>query len=353
MTVRRGIAASIWLACMAGVALAGDAPAVVAPDVPPSPSTAPGIRIWPDPAFTHWPAIAYNDESRNVAFSVPVKNPGTPGSICWQGSKPLPFTLPTGDDSRSGLVPLPLIAGTHEATVVLEGKETKLTLVMADAREPWPLADLKNGFPVDAKGRPVVLLDRRRDLKDERLWKFVDGVDVRPEGRAWIVGDPLEAMGSDLWAGLDAEPHPAIDERYPQHAVLVALAKLPREAAAMPRSIVWCPGNQVLFGGAWSAEEERMLGVIRTRCQHLGVMPRLILALPPMPVDENLRALAKDRRELLMRSASLLSWVVIDLAKAAGDPEQANRVAASVYTRYPLKDAQERMRGVLREALAR
>jgi len=332
---------------------AASAPPAVNPAIPPSPSTAPGLRIWPDPAFTHWPAIAYPDEGRNLAFSLPVKTAGTAGTIGWNGEKPLPFVLPSGADSISGLLPLPLIAGRHAATVTLDGKQFPLAVVLADAREAWPITELRNGFPVDAKGTPVVLLDRRRDLREERLWPLLGGAADRPTGRVWLVGDPLEAMGSELWSGLDAEAHPALDERYPQHAVLVALAKLPAEPMAVPRTIVWSPGNQVLFGGAWSPEEERVLGLLRSRLEHLQVKPQLILALPPLPVDEHLRAQATERRELLQRAANLLGWVVIDLAKAAGDPAQANLVAAGVFTRYPLREAQERMRAVLREALQR
>jgi hypothetical protein len=328
-------------------------PPAANPAIPPSPSTAPGLRLWPDPAFTHWPAIAYADEARNLAFSLPVKTAGAAGTIGWNGEKPLAFVLPSGADSISGLLPLPLTAGRHLATVVLDGKQFPLAVVLADAREAWPLAELRNGFPVDGSGTPVVLLDRRRDLREERLWPLLGGTADRPAARAWLVGDPLEAMGATLWDGLDAEAHPASDERYPQHAVLVALARLPAEAKGVPRTIVWSPGNQVLFGGAWSAEEERVLGLVRTRLEHLQVKPQLILALPPLPVDEHLRAQAAERRELLQRAANLLGWVVIDLAKAAGDPAQANLVAAGVYTRYPLREAQERMRTVLRDALSR
>jgi hypothetical protein len=109
----------------------------------------------------------------------------------------------------------------------------------------------------------------------------------------------------------------------------------------------------VLFGGAWSPEEERILGVIRTRCERLGVMPRLILALPPWPLDQRLRDQAKERREVLVHSATRLSWAVIDLARAAGEPEEANKVAPEVFTRYPLGEAQMRMRRALKDALER
>jgi hypothetical protein len=328
------------------------------PLVPPSPSTAPGVRIWPDPAFTHWPAVTYPDEARNVAFSLPVRKPGTAGTIGWSAGQPMPFTLPANADSISGLLPLPSGPGTHEAVVKLDGKDSRIPLVIADAREPWPLAELRNGFPVDAKGVAVVLSDRRRGTKDERVWSLLDGSDARPAGRPLLVGDPLEAMGGDAWRDLDADARPALDERYPQHAVLVALAAVLTErpatgAKGLPRTIIWCPGNQVLFGGAWSPEEERLLGVIRTRCERLGAMPRLVLALPPWPLDQRLREQAKERREVLVRSATRLSWAVVDLARAAGEPEEANKVAPDVFTRYPLGEAQARMKRALKESLER
>jgi hypothetical protein len=333
--------------------------AVATPPIPPSPSTAPGIRIWPDPRFTHWPPIVYRDETRNVAFALPVKKGGTAGTISWEAQTPLPFTLPTDAESISGLLPLPSTIADHRATVAIDSGSFPIVLRVCDAREAWPITALGgNGFPVDADGRAVVLQDRRRGTREERVWSFLDAGDVRPVGRAVLVGDALEALGARVWDGLDADARPASDERYPHHAVLVALATLlgdgsgePRQR--LPRTIVWSPGNQTLLGGAWSAEEERVLGAVRTRCERLGVLPRLILALPPLPVEAHLQARAAERRDLLLRSANRLGWVVVDLARAAGAPEEANRVAPQVFTTYPLAPAQERMRAALQDALAR
>jgi hypothetical protein len=349
-------------ATLALTAQAADAPApapalvpapVAAPPVPvvpPSPSTAPGIRIWPDPAFTHWPAIAYGDEARNIAFSLPVKVANVKGRIGWDGEPALDFTTPDKAESISGLLPLPTGSGLHRATVTIVEHAWPLAVRVADAREEWPIASLKNGFPVDAQGVPVVLADRRRNLSAERQFTLLDGVLPRGTGRTLVVGDRLEAMGGDVWSGLDADQRPALDERYPQHAVLLALAKLPDP---LPRTIVWCPGNQVLHGGAWSAEEERVLGVLRSRCEQLGALPRLILALPPLPLDANLRTQAEDRRDQLLRSATLLQWTVVDLGRVAGDPEQANRVAEGVFARYPVGAAQQRMREALKQVVER
>lgn len=357
---------ALVLGCLACCASAGEAiapaPAPVAPPitapVPPSPSTAPGIRIWPDPRFTHWPPVVYRDEARNVAFALPVKKPGVAGTIAWEGQTPLPFTLPSDAESISGLLPLPANIADHRATVAIDSGSFPIVLRVCDAREAWPISALRGGFPVDADGRAVVLQDRRRGTREERVWSFLDGGEVRPTGRVLLVGDALEALGSRVWDGLDADGRPASDERYPHHAVLVALAAIlgdgpgePRQR--LPRTLVWSPGNQTLHGGAWSAEEERVLGLVRTRCERLGVMPRLVLALPPLPVEGHLQARAAERRDLLLRSANRLGWVVVDLARAAGAPEEANRVAPQVFTTYPLAPAQERMRAALRDALAR
>jgi hypothetical protein len=322
-------------------------------DIPPSPSTVPGVRIWPDPAFTHWPSIAYAQEERNLAFSLPVREAGVAGSIAWQGGTPLPFVLPADTDSISGLIDLPTAIGAHVAEVRIGDRTWHLQLDLADARLAWPMVALRNGFPVDAAGVAVVLSDHRRDLADERLFSLLEGGYARPHGTPWLVGDPLAALGDDAWRGLAAEAHPAMDERYPLNAVLVALAALPTAPSQLPRTIIWCPGNQALFGGAWTSEEERLLGALRTRCEHLGAMPRLVLALPPLPVDADLQAQAQERRELLQRSAVLLQWVVLDLAPVCGDPAQANQVAPGVTTRNPCGAAQERIRAALREALAR
>lgn len=334
------------------------AEAPVLPPVPPSPSTAPGIRIWPDPRFSHWPPIVYRDEPRNVAFALPVKKPGAAGTIGWDATPvPLPFTLPTDAESISGLLALPEKLGTHRATVTIESGSFPIDLRIVDARERWPIVRLDNGYPVDAEGHPVVLQDRRRGTREERVWSLLDGGDPRPDGRAVLVGDPLEALGSGVWDGLDADPRPASDERYPHHAVLMSLAAVlgdaTKDSKAWPRTIVWCPGNQSLLGGAWSPEEERVLGAVRTRCERLGIAPRLVLALPPLPVEVHLQARAAERRDLLLRSANRLGWVVVDLARAAGAPEEANRVAPQVFTTYPLAPAQERMRAALRDALVR
>lgn len=319
------------------------------PVIPPSPSTASGLRIWQDPHFTHWPAVIYADEERNASFELPVRKAGVTGAVGWKGQQQLPITLPADTDRISGLLAVPNTLGIFEATIAIAEKSWTLPLRICDAKEAWPFKALSNGFPVDAEGRPVVLLDRRRDPASERKWGLLSKSLPRPIGKALIVGDPMEALGKPLWDGLDADQRVVSDDRYPQHAVLVSLASMPDP---LPRSLVWCPGNQALFGGAWSAEEERLFGLLRTRCEGLGAMPTMILVLPPTPMNQELAERAHERREQLTRSAVSLSWVVIDCDQAAGPPEKANLVGEHAYTRYPNGEAQARVRKAIADALA-
>lgn len=327
---------------------AASGPAAAPRAMPPSPSTAPGVRIWPDPRLTHWPAIVYEREERNVSFELPVKRAGVSGSAGWRGGKALPFVLPENTERISGLLPLPTETGQHTAEIQIEGVVTALRLRIVDIRQPWPIEALRDGFPVDAENQPVVLVDRRRDPGSELKWRVLAASLARPVGRPLLVGDPLAALGGDAWQGLDAEPRPALDERFPQHAVLAALAQL---SDPLPRTVVWSPGNQVLHGGAWSAEEERLFGAIRSRFEAAGVLPRLVLLLPPTPLDAGLQEQARQRRELLQRSAGFLGWTVLDADRVAGNAAEANRVGEGVFTRYPHGAAQERLRRALADVL--
>ncbi len=327
--------------------VAGEAPKPG--DIPPSPSSVSGERIWPDPHFTHWPPIIYHDESRNLSFELPVRQTGVPGSIGWEGKERLPFTLDAEGDRISGLIPAPKGDGGHVAEVTIADRTWKLPVRLADVAEPWPLAALVDGFPVDDVGRPVLLVDGRRDPAAARKWALLSADLPRPNGRALIVGDPMEAYGDTTWSGLDADQRIALDERYPHHAAMVALANLPDP---LPRTLVWSPGNQALFGAGWSPEEERVLAALRSRFEGSRQMPRLVLVLPPVPIDEELRELAAQRRDLLSRSAAFLSWSVIDVERLAGPAEQANRIADQVFTRYPTGEAQARVRAAIALALA-
>ena len=349
------IAGGLGLTALGAADAGADAPATTVetpapplPPMPPSPSSVPGIRIWPEPAFTHWPAIAYADETRNLSFALPNQKPGQSGTIGWRGGEMMPITMPTEGDSASGLLPLSLDIGTHTAQVVLGAASWPLVVRIADVRQPWPLARLQDGFPVDEHGVPVVLLDRRRRANEERKWSLTRAHSPRPEGRALMVGDPMEALGVSLFDGQDAVCRTALDQRYPSHAVLVALSDL-----GLPRTVVWCPGNQELFGAGWSEEEERVMGALRSRCDALGILPRLVLIAPPVPVDESLKDIAAKRRDLLISSAISQGWVVIDAEAVVGPAETANRVQDGLFTRYPCGAAQARLIAAIRTELTR
>jgi hypothetical protein len=347
---------SAWTAEMP--ALVGGAAA----KVPPSPSTVSGERIWPAPALTHWPAVVYADEQRNVAFSLPVRSPGASGSIGWQGQPALSFTLPRNLERISGLLPLPLAVAIYRAELTIAGAPAlSLPLRVAAASAPWPMTALREGFLVDEAGVPVVLLDRRRDANQERKWALVSALHKpRPNGPAVIVGDLLSGLGQSAFTGLAARVIPAVDNRHPWHAQLVALGlDMPTWAADPltkgPRTIMWSPGNQALLHNTWSPEEERFLGVVRTRCEELQCFPRLVLVLPPAPIDDRkpARQLALERRDQLRRAAANQGWVVFDVERWSGSAEDAFRIADQVYAEGPIGSARERLAAALQTELSR
>jgi hypothetical protein len=383
------------LCCVVVLGGAEDPPAEA---MPASPATVPGLRILPQPGFTHWPAIAYVDEARNAAFTIPCADPvqdakrdrpvvyvepvpraGAAGTIGWEGSEGLPFALPVSGEGSGGLIDLVLRPGRQVAVLTLAtaqplaagngwepvsrmptgpgpGLTRRMPLHIVAVEDEWPLAALRGSYPVDAEGVPVVLLDQRRTADQERRLAVLRPVPSRPAGRPLVVGDPLTALGRDAWEGLDADLRPALDERRPEHAVLVALAqalnRTPAGGAALtPRTLIWSPGNAGLLAGPWSGEEERLLRAIRGRCDALGFRPRLVLLLPPWPIG--FAEEARSRRETLRRSAAQLGWVVIDAARAAGDGEDANRVGEAVFTRYPVGEAQQAIRNLIAQELTR
>lgn len=348
-------------------------------DIPPSPgdpTVYPGLRIWQPPAFTHWPAIAFDDETRNVAFRIPIPprreldraagiersdgayhnpfgwGPGATGSIAWPGSEPLPFTLPedAAIERTSGLMPLPLSIGQRYAELIIGDGRAELPITLADARRAWPIVALENGFPVSADGTPVVLVTARPDPERQRQWGLLREPPPRPEGGVLLVGDPLEALGQTSWDGLEAEQRPVFDQRYPHHAALVALADL---SEPLPRTICWSPGNQILYAGVDPAEETRLLVALRARLVALEALPDLVVALPPLPLEADLHELAAARRERLTSAAVNAGWRVVNLERAAGDPVAATQLSPGLHTRYPIGEAADRVRAALAEALSR
>ncbi len=345
-----------------GTLWAAEVPPTVKALIPPSPSTVSGERIWPAPALTHWPAVIYGDEQRNVAFALPVRIPGATGSIGWQGQPALPFTLPTNLERISGLLPLPTAVGAYRADLAIAGAlPVGLSLRVVDAAMAWPMTTLRDGFPIDEAGVPVVLLDHRRDANQERKWALVSALQKpRPSGQALVVGDLMSGLGQSAFTALSARVIEAVDERNPWHAQLVALARdmrawIPDPVVKGPRTIMWSPGNQALLHNTWTPEEERFLGVLRTRCEELGFFPRLVLVLPPAPIDDRqpARVLAAERREQLRRAAANQGWVVFDVERWIGSAEEAFRIADQVYAEGPVGAARERLAQALQTELAR
>lgn len=323
---------------------------------PESPSKAPGTYIWDDPRLTHWPGIIYRSEERNVAFMIhnrfSKKGQLVDGSIGWPPGEQRKFTLPAQEDALrvSGLTPLPKTPGQHSALLQIGEEQFDLKLRIVDVKDAWPMASLKNGFPVDADGHPVVLRIERPESQAGKNSGLLDTFGKRPSGKAVLLGDPLAALGSDSWEGVDARRVEATDQRYPHYAVLVAMAQLEEP---YPKTLIYSPGNQALFARSWTAEEERVLQAIEQRWQILGVMPELVLALPPVPVQGYLQKQAKERRELLRRSAVFRGWSILDVEEVAGPATEANKVSEGAYTNYPIGDARIRLRDAFNKILER
>jgi hypothetical protein len=320
---------------------------------PASPSAVAGERVWPPPIFTHWPGVIYRDERRHAAVAFPLRIPGFV-SLGWQGQEAVPVEVPLRllGKLHSGLVWLPDGAGEHLVQVTLPGAETVVLplRIIEVAERHWPHDHLREGMPVDAQGRPLVLRMTRWEPEHERRWAVFAQGTPRPDGAPVLLGDPLAALGEDCWPELPAEQRlEAVDARFPQHAALVALARI-REP--WPATLIWSPGNGGLAERTWNGEDERLLGLIRARAISFGVLPRLVLLLPPLPVDADLREEATRRRELLRRTALFLSWEVLDSATPCGAPEAANRLGAGIYADYPVGPARERLRALLADTLA-
>lgn len=290
--------------------------------------------------LTAWPALIHADERHSVAFRLHAAEAGS-AMVAWDGAAGGAFPVPAG--TSDGLLVLPSGSGLHQGEARLGGQAGKLAIRLVPVAEPWPIAGLRDGMPVDADGVPVVLVDRRRSLNDLRREHLAPRALPRPGGRPIVIGDPH----GEAWLGLDAELRPAADARYPQHAALAALA-----AIAQPRSIVWCPGNGALYARTWSGEG-RLCSALSARLTGLGIRPLLILALPPAPVAAAWSEDDARRRQELAAAASAAGWELLDLAAAAGDLLTANRLATGLYAENPVGAAAERVRIALRGVLAR
>lgn len=289
--------------------------------------------------LTAWPAVIFADETHHLAFRI-TSDDGGKVEMNWKDQRI--FSLPAG--GGEGLLQLPTERGLHRGTVRLGTLESPLAVRLAEVTEAWPIARLRHGLPVDEDGVPVVLVDHRRDPNSYRRARLLVTL-PRPTGDPIITGDPLKVLGSDAWQGLRGDVRPAIDARFPQNAVILALAHF-----ESPRSILWCPGNGALYAGTWT-DEVRLFSAITARCSALQIRPRLVVALPPLPVTLGWRSEALQRNQLLAAAAVAAGWSILDLAAIAGDPAQANRVSDGLYTEYPIAAAQERLRTALREEL--
>ncbi|TVR41164.1 MAG: hypothetical protein EA402_13160 [Planctomycetota bacterium] len=315
--------------------------------VPPSPSSHPGERLWPDPHFSHWPALAYFDEDRNAALSLPLRQPGQAGAWGWQDQPAIPFRLPQNPqlNRSSGLLGLPREIGDHRARIsIAEGHwELPLRMVPVSAAR-WPHARLRQGFPVDADDVPVVLRLQRDYGQGDRRWLSLRRRLPLGEGPAVFIGDPLEALGRDVVPAYPGLLRQLSDEPFPAHAALVAWAQV---AAQRPSRLIWSPGNASIEQHRWTEEELRLIEALNQAAAAQGYRFEGVLLVPPLPVESRLQEIAKQRRVALRYHASRHGWEVVDGESIAGQQGAGARLQPGLYTRYPHGQAQDRLRQAL------
>ncbi len=288
-------------------------------------------------ALIAWPAIVCADEQHSVTLHLP----GGQASFGWDGGLPLALTVPEGGGEALLLLPQPrgtaVIGALHSG-----GAEERFSVRLVDAAEAWPVVGLRDGQPVDADGTAVVLVDRRRTANDVRRARLGAAAPARPNGRPLLVGDAMATAFGSPWSGLMAEQRSGAG-----HAVLVALADPGR-----PRSIVWCPDQVALIAGTW-AEEGRLCSALSRRLAALGIAPRLVVALPPAPVDPARRDEASGRAQALRAAAYAAGWQTIDLAAAAGEAQAANGIVGGLWAEFPVGAALKRVHQALADELSR
>ncbi|MHC5067108.1 MAG: hypothetical protein ACYTF0_00830 [Planctomycetota bacterium] len=348
-----------------------------AADIPPSPGDAsahPGDRTWRDVHFSHWPSLLYRDEQRHIGWRVPLARqlaidlergyrrpdsayvnpfpwqPGDAGQIGWRSSPSAPFRLPIKPlgEFVGGLLPMPMTAGDHIADFACGRGTRELPLVVAEVTEPWPIAALRDGYPVDAQGRPVALLIDRADSAADRRWAVLRDDAAAAAGPVVAIGDPLQGLDGNLWQdlGADVQRRVVADERHPAHGLLVHMAAI--QAAGGCSALLWSPGQLALHAGAWSPEEERALVAIDQYYAAQQQRPRLVLVLPPMPSQQRLRDLAQERRDLLRRSAIGAGWRIVDSERSV----QALQVSTGAYAAVAHGEAGRALAVAIAQALA-
>lgn len=295
-------------------------------------------------SVTSWPIAGIEDERLSVSFRVEAGIAGAL-ALAWDDLPAWTVAAPVG--SNEGLLPLPAGVGLHRGSANLGGLKAVFAVRIVAVAGPWPALALRDGLPVDGDGVPVVLIDRRRIPNDLRRERLAPQATTRPSGRPIVVGDPLAALGGDAWQGLDAILLPSSGIRHPESAALVATA-----GASPPRSLIWSPGNQPLLDGTWHGEGW-LCATLGRHYAALGQRPRLVVALPPLPVSSHLRTDAERRRRALSAAAMEAGWSILDLAAIAGDPATANRVADGLFTGYPVGTAGDRIRAALQDELRR
>jgi hypothetical protein len=301
---------------------------------------------FPLPTLGPWPVVVYRDEERHLAVELPVVLGGTTVSLSWRGGSPMAVVLPTeGPRRRSALLPWRPAEGGGELTAHTAWGSSTLPVRVVEAHEPWPIAGLREGRPVDDAGRAVVLLVDRMDGGGERRWAWLRAATQPGTGPLLVAAPPswLPVLG-EFGGATVALQHPV----FPLHDVLPALAAL-RET---PAAVLLLPGDGSLLTGGADAEEPRVLEAVARRWAGQERQPRLVLVLPALPLQASLREAALLRRQRFRRVAVDWSWALVDEERVA-PAVSARALAPAVFATVPQGEHAVRLRAALAAALAR
>jgi hypothetical protein len=360
-----------------------DAADRLAQTVPPSPSSVTAAALVETFGFAAWPPIVYADERSNVACRIPPEptaalqvavpfnaNPAAPkqssgpSTLGWSTGPLATIRLPA--EPTGALLPLPGL-GTHEAVLNTAAGRHQATLRVAPANQPWPVHHLSgsnaqppwdSGLPVDAQGIPVVLVDRRRDLtQDRHLGAVTAFARQRPTGAPLVIGDPQASQDqAPLWQAAVKAGATALSATHPRRPSCAILAALGRaqttwnaDPASVPSAIVLMPGPRSETDPQDLMTEERLLGALRSRLDALGLSPRIVVLLPWPPLAQD-RAWDAGRGARLRQIAVHLQVIVLDPERIAGPAAEAHRLVPGAYARTPQGAARDALSAALAKA---
>ena len=312
-----------------------------AAQVPPSPSTHPGVRVVPGPHWLAWPSIVYVDELRDATLRIPYASPrltatlippvrwadtplvaGRSVTLAWLDTRiQLPLSVSAADVSV--LLRLPAMDGLWSVRV--EHKEAPLRII--GPGEACPELRMSAHGLVDASGVAVVLRMARPDPAARRRYAMLRAPQARGDGPAVVVGDPCVDLDGRAILADDR----LIVAQHPRLPAAAAMAGLLAALVRQPRTLVWIPAG--IDGDGDDADAlERIPAALMAYCDQCAIAPDLVLGLATGYAENTLR------RKVLRRICHDFGWRVVSLGGITQGPE------ADLVRAFPSAQEQQAMR---------